>query len=334
MQTTHKNKLKISVCIPTYHGTDYLKDCLDSVLKQSFTDFEVLINNDSMDDFDKVKKLVDSYKDKRIKLSQNKQNMGYPLNMRKTTNMAQNEILFLMAQDDVILDKDTFKKCVKIFEKNPKVGVITRPYYWFEDDVNKPIRFVPKFDKRIIDARDGEKPLRAILETVGQFSGLVLRKSLITHPFNEGVFPAHIYPFLSVMKTHKAYFWEDFMIAVRTSSSQTRFLSSIYNPSPTKTWVQMFLDIFPEKKFKSVREIGIKHITLNYMGLVQIKNYGYYKDLLVDIYYMIKYRPKNLLNLKFWFFVIGVLVTPRFILRKMVDYYKNVFNKKRYNKLL
>ena len=84
----------------------------------------------------------------------------------------------------------------------------------------------------------------------------------------------------------------------------------------------MFYKVFPGKDFQRIRQIGINFMGQNYVGLVQIKNYGYYKDLLADIYYLIKYRPINLLNIKFWVYVLGTLVTPRFILRKVVDYYK------------
>lgn len=319
--------MKISVCIPTYKGLDYIDDCIKSILMQDYENFEINVCNDSASDHDEMGKALKKYNDPRIQYHPNETRLGYPLNMRKAVGLANGVILFLMAQDDVILEKTLFSQCLKIFEENPEVGVITRPYYWFEEDVWAPIRIIPKCDKRIISCDDDGKYIRAVLETVGQFSGLVLKKELVTHRVNEHVFPAHIYPFLSVMRTHKCYFMDNFTIAVRTSSSQTRFLSTIYRPSPTKTWVNMFYDVFPEDKYKHIRETGIDHITINYVGLVQIKNYGYYKDLLSDIYYMTLYRKKNLLSVKFWIYVIAVLIIPRFILRRMVDFYKNKVNK-------
>ena len=322
--------MKISVCIPTYKSTGTITETLDSILSQSMGDFEVVICNNSPEDHIALKEILDSYDDLRIKFYPNKRNLGYPLNLQKCVRKSKNNIIFLMGSDDVILGFDVFKKIVEIYKNNPEIGVITRPYYWFDNDVNIPIRYIPKCDRRVISLNDDKKYIGLLIETLGQLSGLVYRKDLITSGFNEHVFTAHIYPFLSILKTHKCYFWENFNIAVRTSSSQTRTLSYIYNPSPTKTWVEMFKNVFIEKKFNNVKNICVDYITsANYVGLVQIKNYGYYKDLLADIFYLIKYRKRNLVNLKFWFYVIGVLLIPRFILRRLVDLYKNSYNKKR-----
>jgi len=326
--------MKISVCIPTYKGIKLISDAVDSIISQTFQEFEVVICNDSQEDASELKRKLEKYKDKRIKLFQNKKNLGYPLNIKKTTDKAINDVVFLMAQDDIVLDKNLFKKVVAVLKKNPKIGAITRPYYWFNKSIKKPIRYIPKCEKRLIGSQDDKKYLVAVFETLGQFSSLVLKKSLITYDFKNEIFTAHIYPFLSILRTHPCYFWEDFTVAVRTSSSQTRFLSSIYCPSPTKTWVEMFQNVFPEKKFDKIRNVGIDHMTKHYVGLVQIKNYGLYKDLITDIYYLAKHRPLNLISPKFWVFVLGSLLIPRFILRKLVDWYKDNVVKKKLENIL
>ena len=113
-------------------------------------------------------------------------------------------------------------------------------------------------------------------------------------------------------------------IAVRMSSSQTTFVSSIYNPSPTLTWIQMSDEIF--KSHSYLRNIFRDHFSTNYLGLVQIKNYGYFKDLLSDIKYLIKFRPKNLLNPVFWGYVLGVIFIPKKLLIFMVNFFKQKIN--------
>jgi len=316
----------ISVCIPTYKGTTLILETLESIFKQSYTNFEVVICNDSPSDNKEMGDILNSYKDKRIKYYVNEKNLGYPLNLRKTVSLAKGEIVFLMGQDDIVIHEYEFQKCIDVFREYKEVGAITRPYYWFGDNKNKAIRQTPKYKKRIIGINDSENDISAVLETVGQLSGLVYKKGLITEPFNENVFPAHIYPFISIMKTHKIYFREEFTIAVRTLSSQTRFLSSIYNPSPTKTWCEMFNKVWKGEKFDSAREVGIRHITRNFVGLAQIKNYGFLKDLLRDIYYLVYYNPRNLFKIKFWLFAVGALFVPRGILRRITDYYKKAFS--------
>ena len=317
----------ISVCMPTYKGTDIVTPTLASILAQDYADFEIIVCNDSVGDHEQMARLVQDIGDARIKFYPNDRNLGYPHNLRRCVSLASNELIFLMGQDDLILGKDVFSRIVDIYNKNPNIGVITRPYYWFFDKENLPNRKSDRCDRTIISVKDELPYIQAIFQTVGQLSGLVYRKSLITHQFNENVFTAHIYPFLSVLKTHDCYFWEKDMIAVRTATSQTRFLSSIYRPSPTKTWMEMFCAVFPEPEFRGIRDFGIDLLGRNYVGLAQIKNYGHYQDLLVDILYLIKYRPINLLSPLFWFFVIGSIIVPRNILRKAVDVYKSRVNR-------
>lgn len=317
--------MSLSVVIPTYKSLFCIDETLQSILRQSYQTFEIVICNDSPSDHEDLRIYLEKLGDARIRYYTNEKNLGYPLNLRRAVGLTKNDFVILMGQDDIILSPDHFKEVVEVFEKNPDVGAITRPYFWFNKDINKPIRHIPQIQSRKVNLASSDSDLISLIETLGQLSGLVYRKKLITVPFNEHVFPAHIYPFLSIMKTHSVYFWPDFSIAVRTESSQTRFLSSIYKPSPTKTWVDMYKSLFAEKKFERFRKLGIDHMAQNYVGLAQIKNYGFMKDLLVDIKVMLWSRPKNAISPKFWVFALGSLLIPRFLLRRAVDWYKKHF---------
>ncbi len=318
--------MKLSVCIPTYKGTAYLKETLDSVFSQDFENFEVIICNDSQDDADQLKSLLLPFGD-RIRLFQNETNLGYPENLRKTVSKAQGDILFLLGQDDILLGTHVFSDYVTIFETRKNVGCITRPYYWFADDVNLPIRRVATSPVREITVNSSGEALRALYGSLGQLSALAYRRDLVDpSDFDPKVFTAHIKPFLKIMRTHSAYFFPKYNLAVRTVSSQTRFLSSIYRPSPTKTWVDMFREVFAEDEYKYAHDVGIDHICLNYVGLIQIKNYGYFVDLLLDAYYLMRYRPRNLLSPVFWAIVLGTIFLPRWLLRKFTDLYKRYVN--------
>ena len=56
----------ISVCIPTFNSEKYIIECLQSVLNQTYTEFEIIISdNDSSDD---TLNLIESFKDERIKI--------------------------------------------------------------------------------------------------------------------------------------------------------------------------------------------------------------------------------------------------------------------------
>lgn len=89
---------KISVVIPLYNKENFIKETLDSVLQQTFTDFEVIIVNDySTDNSDKI---ISEYKDERIKKIEHKTNKG--LSAARNTgilNSNSDYIAFLDADD-------------------------------------------------------------------------------------------------------------------------------------------------------------------------------------------------------------------------------------------
>ena len=65
---------KVSIIMPVYNAQKYIDRCIKSLLDQTFKDFELLMVDDQSQD-DSLK-LLKKYKDKRITVFQNKQNMG------------------------------------------------------------------------------------------------------------------------------------------------------------------------------------------------------------------------------------------------------------------
>lgn len=320
-----KNPL-VSVCIPTYNSGKIIVPTLGSLKNQSYSNFELVVSDDSSKD-DTIK-VIKSFGFKKVKIRKNARNLGYGENLQKLEKMPRGEIIFLVAHDDILV-KDALKITVDAFVKNPKVGVVTRPYYWFDTDPNIPIRHIPPIDPKkvvLIDVVKQPEKIIPVIESVGQLSGLAYRRDLFTH-FHKEVFPAHIYPFMEILKIAKCAFLPTYTIAVGTLNSQTRTKPDIYELSPTQTWLTMFDSVFSKARFQKVREIAKDHMAQNYLGLIQLKNYG--KDprvLYREIRVLIKARPKNLLSLQFWFFALGTTLTPRPVLRFLVDRYKSNFS--------
>ena len=99
--------------------------------------------------------------------------------------------------------------------------------------------------------------------------------------------------------------------------------SSTYDCSPMKCWVDLFEKIYYESEFEEIKSKCIREIVaVNYIGLVQIKNFGEYSSLLKEIFYLIRYRWTNIFSLSYWFFSLGTLVVPSSVLLPMVDWYK------------
>ncbi len=315
--------LKFSILLPVYNGEDILGDTLRSILSQSFTDYDLIIGDDVSTDG--TVGLIKSFSDPRINLFVNKKNLGYPGNLEACRQKASGDILYLMGQDD-ILRKGLLQDTHDIFAKNEEIGAVTRPFFWFDESIQKPTRVTPQLNPskdEIVYITDDLEKVFTVFETLGQLSGLALRRKFVERPFHPDIFPCHIYPFADVFKKHPVVFLKDYSVAVRTSSSQTRNVSSIYEKSPMQSWVKMFEDVFSEEEFESLRRYAIKtFVGTDYLGLIQIRNYARYRYLLREIGLFLKYRWENFFSPKFWFFALGTMIVPPFLLIPLVDWYK------------
>ena len=95
-------KPPISVCVPTYNGMKYLRECLDSILVQSFENFEVIIVDDQS--ADGSVDLLSEYaaQDERIRVFRNPQNLGLVGNWNRCLDLASAEWIKFVFQDDLI----------------------------------------------------------------------------------------------------------------------------------------------------------------------------------------------------------------------------------------
>lgn len=112
---------KISVILPTYNSERYIKECLDSILSQSFHDFEVLIINE-YGSTDKTLEIIRSFHDDRIRIIQNETKLGLAESLNKGFRLALGEYLARMDSDDISYPT-RLEKQVDFLDNNPKVGV-------------------------------------------------------------------------------------------------------------------------------------------------------------------------------------------------------------------
>ena len=122
---------KVSVLMPVYKTPEnYLREAVESILNQTYTDFEFLILDDCPDK--PVEQIVKSYKDKRIKYTKNPKNLGISDSRNKLIDMAQGEYLAVMDHDDVSLP-ERFAKQVAFLDSHKEIGVVGTWYERFPD---------------------------------------------------------------------------------------------------------------------------------------------------------------------------------------------------------
>lgn len=311
-----------SVFIPTYNRSHIVKSAIDSVLGQTFTDYELIVrNNGSVDDTAKIiKKIINP----KLKFIDSPTNCLYDGNLREGAKISRGKYFFILADDDLI-DKNTLKLYHQALTRFPQAGAITRPYYWFENNYKKAIRLKQTTTQNtdiLVDLNSPWSDIKLVLSSLDQLSGLCFKKSLMKTDFDKEHWISHAYPWLDIFKNHPVIFIKKYILAVRIGNSGTR--SNVYQKSPMIFWKNMINRIFHEKKFKKIKEKIISDfIGINYVGLMQIRNYGTFYSYLREVKNLIVFRKKNLLNPKFYLWVFLTLFTPPFILRKLNDYFKN-----------
>lgn len=91
----------VSIILPAFNSAAYLRDAIESVLQQTFTDFELLIINDGSSD--NTESLVFSFTDPRIVYSKNEKNQGLIYTLNKGIQMARGAYIARMDADDICL---------------------------------------------------------------------------------------------------------------------------------------------------------------------------------------------------------------------------------------
>ena len=137
---------RVSVLTPIYNtNPEHLRAAIESVLNQTFTDFEFIILNDSPDN-QELDKIVKSYKDKRIKYIKNEYNMGISGARNKLVEMANGEYIAIFDHDDVSMPT-RLEQEVDFLDKNPDVGVVSGFMELFGERAG--IRTYPEYDADI-----------------------------------------------------------------------------------------------------------------------------------------------------------------------------------------
>jgi glycosyltransferase involved in cell wall biosynthesis len=150
---------RVSVGIPAYNGSKFIETAIESVLAQSWDDFELYVIDDSSTDgtADKVRRIQDP----RLRLSVNGRNVGQEANWNKVLRQARGEFIKLLPQDDV-LDPDCLRRQIQVFDDPENSEVV-----------------LTCCARKIIDAKGRLIMKRSFKKTQGRIKGLrAVRRSI------------------------------------------------------------------------------------------------------------------------------------------------------------
>ncbi len=120
---------RVSVNIPCYNGEKYIAEALQSVLDQTYQDFEVILVNDGSTD--RTEEIIKGFCDERIKYYY-QENIGLARTRNRQLELSNGEFVAFLDQDDLWLPAK-LEKQIPLFEQNPKVGLVYSKTIYFND---------------------------------------------------------------------------------------------------------------------------------------------------------------------------------------------------------
>ncbi|MCV0400950.1 MAG: glycosyltransferase [Nitrosopumilus sp.] len=162
MNSKSLSRGKLTIGLPVYNGEKFLHKCLDSLLEQSFENFEIIISDNASTD--KTQNICQEYseKDKRIRYIRQEKNIGLLPNFNFVLDQSNNEFFMWMGVDDYILP-DYVKKNMDVLASNSNVvGSVSKikPYNFSDSPTNQ-------IDSKFIDFT---KKLRTRFKKLDAFS--------------------------------------------------------------------------------------------------------------------------------------------------------------------
>jgi len=137
----------VSVIVNCFNGEQYLKECIQSIINQTYTNFEIIFwNNNSTD---RSQEIVSEFLDKRIKVFKTNVKLSLGDSRNKAIEKSSGELITFLDVDDWYLPEKLDLQ-VEIFEKNKDVGLVFTNYYnYYETSKRKKISNCKNLNKNI-----------------------------------------------------------------------------------------------------------------------------------------------------------------------------------------
>lgn len=290
-------KVKLSVVIATYNMGHLLSETIHSVKMAMLDGATELTRNEIIVYDDCSTDKTYEYKDMEgIRYIRGDKNVGVGNAFNAGIKDAKGEIVVLMCADDLV-HTNYFSDVLKEFKRNPAVGYVTRWYYQFIDGDSSVAVRAWRTDDLILQANNpsGLAFRKKALEGKGCSNKMFIETSYLASKVLEDGWAGVVLEYDAIaVRVHDS-----------TSTRREYWLKRRVS-SPVVDWY----------------EIGCDEITKDYVSLVQIKNGFNISAVVEEIMNFIKLRPANVFEIKFWFYSIVALFTPRFILRELPKIYR------------
>jgi glycosyltransferase involved in cell wall biosynthesis/2-polyprenyl-3-methyl-5-hydroxy-6-metoxy-1,4-benzoquinol methylase len=161
-----KNKSKVSICIPAYNQPELLQRCLESVVNQTYKNYEVIITDDS--DNELVADVVNKFSQYAIiKYFRNKTRLGQPGNWNEAIKYSTGDYIKILHHDDWFFNESSLSTFVTMLDENPQASIGICPSRHYNSEMQNISDHIPSDDE---------------LENIGKDPNLLLVGNIIGSP--------------------------------------------------------------------------------------------------------------------------------------------------------
>lgn len=173
---------KVSICIPAYQQIEYLRRTLGSICIQTFSDYEIIVTDDSVDG--SVKNLVDSFDFQgRLKYFKNPSRLGSPENWNEAIRNSQGKYIKMLHHDDWFSYENSLAEFVAMLDERPDADFAFSAALVYNEKNKSTTVFMP--DSNLIDFLKDSSSNLFFANFIGPPSSVIYRSTLnITYDQN------------------------------------------------------------------------------------------------------------------------------------------------------
>lgn len=206
------DKPLVSVFIPVYNSEEYIKDALNSIVTQSYTNLEIIIVDDCSTD--QSVEIINSFQDSRIRLLRNEENKGIPYNRNLGLKESKGKYMAIMDADDIALP-NRIEEQVAFMENHLDIDAIGTYYEMFGGKVSR--TFKPNY----ISPEEIKIQL-LFFSQIGNPTAMVRLSTIKEHhiTYNPNYFVAQDYDmWVQISKVGKLHILPEVLLKYRTGHS-------------------------------------------------------------------------------------------------------------------
>lgn len=256
--------MKVSFILPIYNVEKYLGECVESLLQQTYRDFEVVLVDDGSPDNSPA--LCDAYaeKDSRVRVV-HKQNGGLSDARNAGLAVAKGDYVIFVDSDDFWVGKDSLQQLMEVVDAHPECDFISFNCSYYYQDTKTYKKWVA-FDEKLAIPADKDTAMRSLVASgtmpMSAWLKVISRKSLLDMGlvFQKGILSEDIPWFIDLLEgCKKCMFVNHYVYAYRQNVS-----GSITNTPGERSFNSLFYIVKSEIEKIKGRNFSLEAIDALY----------------------------------------------------------------------